>query len=198
MPLTTGLEAALDGSSLILCTLVKITLPGPVTLALVDGSYVVDWGGDAYVGRDPDLGALVAVGEIADGVTTEAGRWSVTLDPADDAALAQLLSKANQGSLVQGWEAVIDPTTGLLYDDPDPLFVGYVDIPSLSFDGGAATVSFDCYAALEKFFAQNEGARMTWAHHQRSWSTELGFSLIAVDFKGVWGLRTPGAVHTKS
>jgi len=197
MPLTTGAESSLNGDGAILAVLVKIELPGK-TLRLLDGPAVLTFDSEAYAGEDSDYGSLLEAGTVEDGEFAEAARWSVTLSPKDDAALALLMASANQGCAITGWEVSIDPTTGQPVVEPDPMFVGFIDVPTLSFEDDAAQVEFDCFSFLERFFAQNEGARLTSAHHQRSYPDELGFDFIAVDFTGVWGSSSLGAVHSKT
>ncbi|MFZ4605149.1 MAG: hypothetical protein ACOYM5_02725 [Caulobacter sp.] len=197
MPLTTGAETSLNGDGAIMAVLVEIVLPDK-TLRLLDGPGVLTFGGQTFSGDDADYGSIADLGAVEDGQLSEAARWSVFLTPKGDAALALLLDPAVQNSAVTGWEVSIDPVTGQPVVEPDPMFVGFIDVPTLSFEDDGPQVELDCYGYLERFFAQNEGARLTSAHHQRSYPSDLGFDFIATDYNGVWGLSTFKGVTTKT
>lgn len=189
--LTTEMDTALAGPAPLLFVGVQIDLPD-YTLRLLDGSGFVTFNGGTFVSRDPVFGTLAAAEEIGDGVGDEAPAIGLTLLPASDAAAAALASPAMQGSMVQIFVGCIDRATGLAVPDPELVFVGELDVPTLRSGQNGRSLDFDVVSTFERFFADDEGARLSDGFHKSVWAGEEGLGFITgVEETVYWGMDGP-------
>jgi hypothetical protein len=173
--LSSAMQAALAADGLMPFIAVRLTLP-TVTLALLDGSAVVTFAGSTFVGEDPSYGVLAGVEDLSDGGEDTAPRARITLNPKDLSALTTLAAASNQGSKVEIWEGLIDLATGLPVADPDLAFEGEYDQPVWA--PVSMSLTIDCGSVFEKFFENDEGARLTDSFHQSIWPGETGFQYV--------------------
>jgi hypothetical protein len=188
---TPAMKAALAAERALLFGALKIQLPNH-TVRLLDGSGEVPFGGDTYTGRDPIFGVLAAIDTLTDGVGDEAPALSITLLPASDAAAATLASASMQGSPVTLSLGALDPMTGAVIPDPMLLFLGELDQPRLSKDGGKRELEYECVSSFERLFDNDEGARLSDSYHQSIWPGEKGMSNVTGIIKTIyWGVESP-------
>ncbi|MDO9489036.1 MAG: hypothetical protein Q7J32_11725 [Sphingomonadaceae bacterium] len=194
--LTPQMDAALAAASPTWFGAVRIDLPG-YTLRLLDGAGFAAFadgseGGGTYLGRDPVYGVLAAIDEISDGIGDEAPALGLTLHPASDAAAADLASPAMQGSPVSIFVGAIDRATGLVVPDPELLFVGELDVPTLRSGRGTRSLELELVSTFERFFADDEGARLSDGFHRSVWPGEDGLAFVTGVEKTVyWGMDAP-------
>ncbi|MFC3711257.1 hypothetical protein ACFOMD_01660 [Sphingoaurantiacus capsulatus] len=198
MSLSPQLEAALSGPSPTWFGALKIELPGHI-LRLLDGAGFVDFDGGTFVGRDPVYGVLAAIEEIGDGVGDEAPAIGITLHPASDASAAALAAPGMQGSRVSLFVGAVDRATGLVVPDPELVFVGELDVPTLRSTRNGRSLDFDVVSTFERFFDDDEGARLSDGFHQSVWPGELGLAHVTGVEKTVyWGMDAPPDAKAKA
>lgn len=194
--LTPQLDAALAAASPTWFGAVRIDLPG-YTLRLLDGAGFAVFpegasGGGTYLGRDPVYGVLAAIDEISDGIGDEAPAIGLTLHPASHAAAADLASPAMQGSPVSIFVGAIDRASGLVVPDPELLFVGELDVPTLRSTRNGRSLELEVVSTFERFFADDEGARLADGFHRSVWPGEAGLAFVTGVEKTVyWGMDAP-------
>jgi hypothetical protein len=193
MTLSPQLDAALASPSPTWFGAVQIDLPA-YTLRLLDGAGVASFGGGTFRGRDPVYGVLAAVEEIGDGTGDEAPGLSLTLHPASDAAAADLAAPAMQGSRVSIFVGAIDRATGLVVPEPELVFVGELDVPTLRSTRNGRSLELELVSTFERFFADDEGARLADGFHRSVWPGELGLAFVTgVEQTVYWGVDAPPA-----
>lgn len=192
MTLSTAMTDALSAPAVRLFVAVKVELPGAVTLRLLDGPGFLTIGGETYTGRDATYGALAALEALDDGVDAEAPSLRLTIDPPSKEAAATLADPGVQGAAVTVWEGVFDPVTGAAVADPDMIFLGEVDTPTLQFPNRQRRVVYDVASAWERFFEDDEGARLSDAFHQSIYPGEKGMQFVTgVEKQVYWGSNAP-------
>lgn len=186
------MTAALSAPTVLMFTAVKIQLPYAVTLYLLDGPAVLTFGGNTFSGVDPTYGALAGIEALDDGIDTEAPGLKLTIAAPNKEAAEFLSDPGVQGSPVSVWEGVVDKATGLVVEDPDLVFTGEIDVPTLSFADRQRLVEYDLSSIWERFFADDEGARLSDAYHQSIFPGELGLQFVTgVTSQTYWGSNTP-------
>ncbi len=186
-----GVDAALAGQSVLPFFAVEILLPGN-TIRLLDGPGTVTFSSKTFVGRHSTFGALGPISDIADGVSEEAPRITITVLPPSNAAAATLAAANAQGASVSVWFGTLNPATGLVSDAPELRFIGEVDVPNLRVGQGARSVEFEVSSVWEKLFDDDEGARLSDAFHQWVRPGELGFQYHAETQRQLpWGADVP-------
>lgn len=197
--LSPAFDAALSGFSPTIFGAVSIALPG-YTLNLLDGSGVLAFGGRTYAGRDDTFGALASIENLTDGTGDEAPALSITLLPAGDAAAADLAAATMQGSSVLIHIGAVDAATGFVIADPHLLFIGELDVPTLKSKANGRELDYEVVSVFERFFQDDEGARLAPGYHKSIWPDELGFDDITgvsqTYYWGVAGNNYVGAVTT--
>ena len=189
--LTTALDTAFSADRVPIFGAVSIALPG-YTLRLLDGSGALTFAGGTFVGDDPTYGVLAAVSEIADGASDEAPAVSITLLPPNDTAAATLAAPAMQGALVQIYAGSWNLDTGAVIADPTLLFIGEVDVPTLSAGDGGRTLEYEVTSISERLFAGDEGLRLSDGFHRSVWPGELGMANVSgVEQTIYWGTQPP-------
>jgi len=187
MSLTPALEAAFGADTVLVFGALKIELPA-YTLRLLDGAGELVIGGETYRGRDDVWGSVSGIGEFSDGDATQAPHMTITFAPASDAAAVDLCSPSFQGSIVTLMVGAVNRATGAVIPDPYVLFIGELDVPTLSVAKGKRSVSVEVVSALERCFEQDEGARMNDAFHQSVHPGQLGFAFTSADPTSLpWG-----------
>lgn len=189
--LSGSLETALDGLAPRVFIAVKITLPDATVIRLLDGAGMVVIDGATYLGRDDTYGSLGSIEGVTDGLGDELPSLAVTLLPPTNVATAAVAAPSVQGSEVIAMFGAVDPVTGLAIGDPYVFFAGQVDQAVLAVGKNTRSLQIECVSALEVFFEDDEGVRLTDAFHQSVWSGELGFGLITEMNEPVpWGIAT--------
>jgi hypothetical protein len=187
MDTTPALDAALSGGSVIFFVCGKADLPG-YTLRLLDGASSVTWAEGTFVGRDPTFGVMSAIEPVTDGVGDQAPMLGMTLLPPSEAAAASLAAPGMQGSRLRIWLGALDLTTKAVIADPYLIFDGELDQPTLTIDRGTRELDFECVSSFEKLFRNDEGHRLSQAHHQEIWPGETGLADVTGVVKQVlWG-----------
>jgi hypothetical protein len=191
MPLSAGMETALEAPAPLVVVALKIVLPSG-TLRLLDGSGVLTIDGEDYAGGDPTLGVLAGIEPITDGIAAEAPALRIVINPPTNTASADLAAADAQGSPVTLMILALDPVTHAIQGDPFVAFLGEVDVPTLDVDKSFRTVTLDCVSAWEKFFEDDEGVRLTDNWHQSIWPGETGLAyVIEVTRQLPWGQDSP-------
>lgn len=189
--LTPQMDAALAQAAPTWFGAVRIDLPGH-TLRLLDGAGFAAFDGATYQGRDPIYGVLAAIDEISDGTGDAAPAIELTLHPASDAAAADLASAEMQGAPVSIFVGVIDRATGQVVPSPELLFVGELDVPTLRSTRNGRSLDLEVVSTFERFFADDEGARLADGFHRSVWPGEAGLAFVTGVEKTVyWGVDAP-------
>jgi len=189
--LTPAMDTALVAPSPLVFGAVEIALPG-YDLRLLDGAGSVTFDGRTFRGRDPIYGVLAAIEDIGDGVGDEAPAVGLTLLPASDAAAADLAAPTMQGSPVAIYVGALDRTTGAVIPEPYLLFLGELDVPTLRSGPNRRSLDYEVVSVAERFFDDDEGARLADGFHRSVWPGEHGFAFVTGVTETVyWGMDAP-------
>ncbi|MBP8234454.1 MAG: hypothetical protein KAY22_19345 [Rhizorhabdus sp.] len=189
--LTPGWDADLRGRAPTVFGAVSIELPD-YQVNLLDGAGQLSFNSRTFVGKDPTYGTLSAISSLTDGMGNEAPRLSVTLLPASDAAAADLAGPDMQGSLVTIYMGGVDRATGQVIPSPHLLFIGELDVPVLTAGENSRELEYEVASIFERFFTDDEGARLSTGFHKSIWPGELGFDFQTGVPQGVyWGVEAP-------
>lgn len=195
--LTPGMDAALAADHVLATVLIEVNLPAvgdwPAhDIRILFGSGVIGWGEKIFTGEDSIFGTLGSIDAVEDGAGDQAPVLGFTMFPPGNAAAAQLASAGYQGAPVRIWLAALSPTTGLLIPDPDLLFSGVLDQPTLKVDRASREVDFECTSDFDLLLADDEGSRLSDAFHQSIWPGETGFANITGTENTIyWGTAAP-------
>lgn len=183
------LEGGYGGIAPVVAVLVRLDLPDDI-ICLTDGGFA-NYDGFTYLGEHPDYGVLSKVSEISDGAEVTTTRVNITILPSSDIAVADLGSPFAQGSRVRWWEAVVDPSTGLLIGEPELKFDGELDKPSFSV-GASWEMMLECGTQAERQVEANADWRLNHAFHTTIWPGETGLEFVtSVTRKLEWRERPP-------
>lgn len=176
---------------------IEIAFPG-YTLRLLDGSAEVEIGGEMFVGKDPTFGTLASIGELTEEIGNQAPEVTIGLYPPDATAAATLAHASMQGSIVRLMIGAVDPATGQCIGEPDVLFLGEIDVPTIEADeGGQDQVSYTVVSVFERLFEIDEGQRATDSYHQSIYPGELGLEFMTgTDTNLYWGAKPPSGSQT--
>lgn len=189
--LSPALDAELSKDVVTIFAALTMTV-GADTIRLLDGSSEITINGNVYSGEDADYGVWAAMGAFEDGTGDEAPGISITIHPANDAALLAFSSPAMQGETVQVHIGAIDPTTGAVIGDAFLLFNGEVEIPKYTFGLGTAEIEMDCVGGMERLFFNDEGIRLAPSFHNQVWPGETGLNNVTgVRDTIYWGSNNP-------
>ena len=193
--LTPALDAALRGDAPIVFGAVALALPGG-TVNLLDGAGTLTFGGATWVGDDAAFGSLAAVDTISDGAGDNAPALALTLFPADGTAATTLCAPEMQGAGVTLWLGAVDRATGAVIADPQLLFLGELDVPTLTADTGKRAIEYTVVSAFERLFEDDASARLSSGHHRSLFPAEAGLDFVTgVDQPVFWGVEgTPSAI----
>ena len=185
--LSAGLETALNSDTVIVFGAVRIALPG-ATLRLLDGSGVVTFGGETFIGEDPSFGVLGGISNLTDGIGDEAPAFEVTIIPPNDTAAGTLAAATMQGATVQLWLGAIDRATGTPLGDPYPFFAGEIDVPVIRSGPQGRAVDYQIVSVMERLFQEDEGAKLSDSFHQSIWPGETAFfDVTGIEQTVYWG-----------
>jgi len=189
--LTVEMDAALRGLSPTIFGAVSIDLPDH-QINLLDGAATLSFSGRTYRGKDATYGTLSAIESLTDGMGNEAPRLSITLLPSGDAAAADLAGPYMQGSLVTIYLGAVNRSTGQVIPSPHLLFIGELDVPTLTASENSRQLDYEVASIFERFFSDDEGARLATGFHKSIWPGELGFDFQTGVPQGVyWGVEAP-------
>lgn len=173
-----AVDTALAGRVVTIAGALEIVLPSH-TIRLIDGAATIRFpDGRVFTGRDETFGTIGAVDSISDGLGDQAPVLSLTLLPASDAAAADLAMANMQGSAVTFYLVVVDPETGAVVGDPEEIFSGLLDVPTLKAGPHGRSLDYEITSALEDMFMNDDGARLNNAYHQSFWPGEKGFEFV--------------------
>lgn len=190
------LTSALSQSVINFFGAIKIELPS-YTIRLLDGAGVMVIGGETYTGEDANFGTINSIDQIAEGIGDEAPELILSLYPKDGVAAGTLCSPAMQGSRVTVMFGAVDPATGTPIGTPEVVFLGEVDIPTLSVESGSRTVEFTIVSVFERMFENEEGIRASDGYHQSIWPGELGLQyMTGTGGKLYWATKKPAGTVT--
>lgn len=188
--MTPAMEAALATSGVTVFVAGEVNFPG-YDLRLLDGAGKVTWAQGTFIGRDDTFGQIASVDAINDGFGDQAPMLSFSLNPPSETAAADLLNPAIQGSRVRIWlGAMLTPK--VVVSDPYLLFDGFVDQPALNVGRGTREITYECVSQFERFFRDEEGARLSQSNQQRFFSTDTFLNDVTGIVKNVhWGPGDP-------
>lgn len=147
------------------------------------GSQSISWGGHTWTGA----GALLATSAVEETNDVVATGITVSLSgvPLDLISLA--ISSVRQGAPGRLWLGFFDPDWALLAD-PELVFAGLLDVPTISEDGETATISVTYESQLIDLQRPREW-RYTHESQQQFFAGDRGFEYITsiqdLDLK--WG-----------
>ena len=196
--LSPGLAAALEQDRVLLVGAIEMVLPSH-TVRLLDGSGQVMIGGHLYSGRDAAWGVVDSVKGITESTGDTAPAITLGMIPASDTALADMLDPALQGSAVTVMLCAVSPITGTVLGDPYVLFLGELDVPTLKGGERDRRVEIKVTSVAERFFALEEGRRLSSSFHQSVWPGELGMDFVTgVEVTIPWGQKAQTSILTRS
>lgn len=188
------LQAAVETEAPFLFGALKIEFPS-YTLRLLDGSaefLIGDDINDFYRGEDPTFGTIDSIDILTEAIGDEAPQIQISLLPPDGAASAELASAAMQGSLVTIMFGAFDPVSGQTVGDPEVLFIGEIDVPTIELGKGTRSVSYTVVSVFERLFEVAEGERASDGFHQSIWPGEKGLEYMTGTVKNLyWMAKRP-------
>jgi len=193
------LKAALAQPTVLLFGAVKTELPG-YTLRLVDGSANIVIAGETYVGKDDTFGTIADISQLTEEIGDSAPEITLGLFPPDVSAAAVLSNPNMQGCVVTLMVGAVDPVSGSAMGTPEILFLGEIDVPTISLDqSGARKIEYTVVSVFERLFEVEEGQRASNGWHQSIWSGELGLEhMTGTDVNLYWGARPPQSTGQKT
>lgn len=190
------LEAALGQPVVTMFGAVRIDLAGigPMTgpLCLLDGAATVVIDGESYSGSHDIYGTIDSIDAIEETEGEEAPEISLTLNVPQASGSADLVGPAMQGREVRVMVGALDPVSGLVIGQPEIIFLGEIDVPTLSVSQGERTVTFTVISVFERLFEVEDGVRAQDGWHQSIWPGERGFAFMTgIDKNLYWGGKPP-------
>lgn len=195
------LEAALATQAPIVFGAIRIDMDGiggrTGPLCLLDGSGEVTINSELYVGRDATFGTIDSISVINEAEGEEAPEISLTLLPASGAAATALASPLMQGRQVSIMLGALNPATGAPIGQPEVIFLGEIDVPTLRAKEGEHAVEYTITSVFERLFEVEDGARAQDGWHQSFHPGELGFNFMSGTNKNLyWGAKPPPRAYT--
>jgi hypothetical protein len=169
---------------------VQIKLPGHTINLITESSVVRMLVGTTlttFTGSDPMFGRIGSVGKVSFSMEASAPVWKVSLMPDTPLGIANLASPAAQGSRVQFWTLVIDPTSGAVVASKS-LWRGKIDTQRVSLNADTVAVELDVVTPTDLLMMANEGERLNVAWQDLHWPGQRGLAFV-VDAKEqpFWG-----------
>ena len=195
--LTPLLDSAFVAPRALIFGAFELLLPAPFApLRLVDGSAVLVFGpnagGQTFAGSDPAYGALASIDALTDGAGDNAPAVRIVLNPATVAGAVALAGASAQGSPARLWLGAVDAASGLVIADPQLIFAGELDTAVQR--GGATTrqVELELVSGFERFFDNDEGARLSPGWHKALFPGETGLDQVTgIQNTLYWGATPP-------
>ncbi len=185
--MTPEMETALAAPRVLLSGLLHIAFPGH-DLRLCDASAAIAFDGQVFTGSDAVFGAIESIDAIGEAAGDSFPAIDLVLLPPDGHDPAEVASPDMQGSAVRIWLAAIHPDTGATIADPELLFAGEIDVATHEAGLNDARVNYSMVSVFERFFAPDEGARLSDAFHQSIHPGELGFkNMTGTPVNRLWG-----------
>lgn len=176
--------------ALALTGLMEIALPGR-TVRLCDGG-VITWSGNTFTARDAVFGVIGSIGNLAEGIAGELPKLDIAMNPATDAAPAQLSSEAYQGSAVRFWIADYNPETGAVTGTPSLQFDGQIDQTVLTIGPDTTGLDITVVPRAERLLNRNSGNGLSPTFHKAIWSGEAGHDdASGLTIPDAWGAEAP-------
>lgn len=170
--------------------LIKIELPA-ATVLLCDGGFL-RWGADLYRSAHPVFGTIGSVEAVTEGVGDEVPAFRMTLQPASDAAPAELSQPGFQRCRARFWLAEYDRDSGAVVGTPDLMFDGVLDQTSLAVGQAQRDLEATIVSTAERLFERNSGSPLSPVTHKSIWPGETGNDNASGLTKPVaWGVESP-------
>lgn len=188
---TPAMNTALQATFANLFGAIEINLPGK-DIRLLDGSAAITIGAHVFTGSDDDYGTLHAIENFDDGMGDTAPRLNLSLLPSSTLAAETMLDPAAQGSRIRVWLGAFVRETGMAVEDPVLLFDGEIDQGTLKLAKGSRVLDYECAGGFERFFENQEGARLAPGFHKSVWPGETGLdNVTGVQSTIYWGSQAP-------
>lgn len=186
------LETALEAPRPLCFYAAKFVFPA-ATVRLLSGEATIEIDGETYTGGDETYGVMADLEPLEDGGGVEAPSVRIVLQPPSPSVWTTLRDPAVQGSAVTLFEGVLDPTTGVVVAAPEPIFIGEFDTVQATFERGALSLLLDVVTVFDRFFEEEEGARLCDPWHQTYWPGEKGLDQVTGISKRLpWGVGGGG------
>ncbi|NKI99581.1 hypothetical protein [Novosphingobium sp. SG707] len=194
-----AMSTALEDSRVLLFGAIRGALPD-YTIRLLDGAGALTVAGELYQGRDETYGVLDTIEGVEEDMGDNSPTLNIGLIPASDTALAALIDPAIQGSEIQIMVGVVSMVTGQPVAVPYQMFVGELDVPTISWAGNDRRLEYRVNSVGERFFQIEEGRRLSSAFHQSVWPGEKGLDYCTdVEITLAWGQAVDNSVvYTRS
>lgn len=191
------LKNALAQPAPLLFGALRIELPD-YTLRLLDGSAALIINGETYTGLDATFGTISSISELTEEIGDSAPEITVTLFPPDVSATAVLSHPNMQGCVATLMVGAVDATSGTVIGQPEILFIGEIDVPTIGIDeSGARTLEYTIVSVFERLFEVEEGQRASNGWHQSIWPGERGLEFMTgTDVNLYWGVKPPLGANT--
>ena len=174
-----------------LAGLIKIELPGAVTVRLCTGG-VISWGAEIFKARDATFGALGSMEALGEGVGDEVPALEMVLIPDRSATAAALTVPGFQTSRTRFWIAEYSPATGAVVGTPDLIFNGQIDQLVFSVGRDTRELAVSVVALLERLFSMNIGNSLNPPWHKSVWPGETGHdNATGLSLTVAWGTQAP-------
>lgn len=148
--------------------------------------------GDIYRPVDPELGSIVSIGAIAEGIGQEIPALNIKLAPPGPVAITSLSVGALQRSRVLHYLAEYDTVTGAVIGTPELRFTGYVDQPSVFVQLRKLGVEFTAVPDLEAMFFRDTGNGLSASFHKNLYPGEEGHdNATGLSVPVAWGAQSP-------
>lgn len=172
--------------------LVRLDLPGPVTVRLSDGA-AVRWSGEGdFLPSHATYGAIASVESLAEGIGDEVPAMQLVLHPPSTTAAADLVQPGAQQSRVRCWVARYDSGTGEVDGTPALLFDGFLDQARLTRGRGKFELAISVVSLLERLFELNIGNGLSPTFHKSVWPGETGEDqATGLVLQDAWGVESP-------
>lgn len=170
--------------------IIEIVL-GRHTMRLTDGGFV-RWGGQVFRARDPQFGAIGAVGNLSEGVGEEVPVIDMTLLPPSATAPSFLSQPGDQSAPARFWLGEVDIDAGTLMAEPELQFEGEIDQTTIEFGADAHTVAMTIVSAAARLLERSIGNTLSPSFHKSIWPGETGHDqATGIGRTVAWGVEAP-------
>lgn len=177
--------------SVALTALMRIELPGGVTVRLCDGG-VIRWDAETFKSKDATFGTVASLQALGEGAGDEVPALEMVLLPPQAAAVGDLSQPGFQTSRVRFWLGEYDPATGEVVGTPDVIFDGQIDQTTLSVGRDRRELAVSVVAVVERLFERNIGNSLSPVFHKSVWPGETGHdNATGLTVPVAWGAETP-------